>query len=149
MRGLRLVLPREPRKPQATKVGKVFAEREFAVEVNAGDRLNGVVLLDHALRAFIEFLLVFFRPPILEIAVFIELAALVVEAMREFVADGRAHVAIIGGIIFLVAEEGRLKVSGGKVDVILLRIVVGVDGRAATCTTHSCRPACRFWPVAG
>ena len=75
-----------------------------------------------------NFCFVVLGPPLLEIAVLVELAALVVEAVREFVADGRAHVAVIRGVIFLVAEEGRLKISGGEVDVVLLRTVVGVDG---------------------
>ena len=49
--GLGLVLPRDPCEPQAAEVGEIFAEGEFAVEVHAGNGLDSVILVDHALGA--------------------------------------------------------------------------------------------------
>ena len=59
----------------------------------------------------------------------VELAALVVEAVREFVADHHADCAIVYGIIHGLLEERWLQNAGRKVDRIQLWIVVRVDGR--------------------
>ena len=96
--------------------------------MNARDSFDGIVLLDHALGAVIELLAVVLGPPVVQVSILVELAALVIETVGEFVADGRSHVAIIGRFVFLVAEERRLQDSGGEVDVVLLGIVVGIDG---------------------
>src|SRR5204863_5190741 len=64
-----------------------------------------------------------------QVAVGVELAALVVEAVRHLVADraaaGRAEVdgGVEGG-----AEERRLELAGGQGDLVERGIVVGVDG---------------------
>lgn len=55
MSGLGFVLPGDPGQPKASQVGEVFAQRELAVEMHAGNGLDGVVLLDHAVGAVSEF----------------------------------------------------------------------------------------------
>ena len=66
-------------------------------------------------------------PPVLQIALGVELAAFVVEAVGQLVADGAAGVAVVGSIVDLGVVERRLQHAGGKVDVVHLRVVVGVD----------------------
>ena len=66
-------------------------------------------------------------PPILEVALGVELAALVVEAVRQLVADGGAGVAVVGRVVHLRIVERRLQHAGRKIDVVHLRVVVGVD----------------------
>ncbi len=57
----------------------------------------------------------------------VELAAFVVEAVRQFVSNGGAGVAVIGRIVGFRIEQRRLQDAGGEIDVVDLRIVVGVD----------------------
>ena len=47
------------------------------------------------LGALLEFFAVVFGPPVAQVALGVELAAFVVEAVRQFVADGAAGVAIV------------------------------------------------------
>ena len=75
-----------------------------------------------------KFLASAWGPPVLEVAVGVELAALVVEGVGELVADGGAGVAVVGGVVELDVVKGRLEHSGGEVDVVHLRVEVGVDG---------------------
>ena len=61
----------------------------------------------------------------------IELTAFIVEAMGEFVADGSAGVAVIGSGVESGSKSGWLEHAGREVDVIHLRVVIGVHrGRA-------------------
>jgi len=46
----------------------------------------------------------------------------------ELVADDGADGAVVGRFIAVAEVEGRLQDSGGEVDVVLGRVVVGVDG---------------------
>src|SRR5258708_29860919 len=61
------------------------------------------------------------------ICVGVELAVFVVEAVGEFVADGAGGVAVVGSVVHFRIVERGLKHSGGKVDVVHLRIEIGVD----------------------
>src|SRR6476620_8051155 len=87
------------------------------------------VLVVDTLGAFLEFLLVFGGPPVFQIAFGIKLAAFVVKGVSEFVANGAASVAVVGSVVHLCVVERGLQDSGGKVNVVHLRIVVRVDGR--------------------
>ena len=60
-----------------------------------------------------------------EVAVAVVLAALVVEAVTDLVADDRADGAVVDRIVRLRVEERRLQDGGRKGDVVLLRIVLG------------------------
>src|SRR5207344_3473560 len=71
-------------------VGDVLAERELSVLVKIGKRLVRVVLRDQLRRGGLEVREVFGRPPVGEVASGVELAALVVEAVADLVADDRA-----------------------------------------------------------
>ena len=58
----------------------------------------------------------------------VELAALIVEAVDDFVSDDHADGAVVHGIIFRGIEKRRLQNSGREVNGVQLRIVIGVDG---------------------
>ncbi len=58
----------------------------------------------------------------------VELAAFVVEAVGEFVADDGADVAVVDGDVLGGVVEGLLQDAGGEVDVVHAGVVVGVDG---------------------
>ena len=72
-----------------------------------------------------------------EVAVGVELAAFVVEAVGEFVADDGADVAVVDGVVGFGVVEGGLQDAGGEVDVVHAGVVVGVDGGRASCPTRS------------
>src|ERR1700741_4038551 len=90
------------------------------------DEDEGRILVADTFGALVEFLPVCFGPPIFQVPLGVELAAFVVEAVGEFVADGAAGVAVVGGVVHLGVIQRRLKDTGGEVDVVHLRIVVGV-----------------------
>jgi len=71
---------------------------------------------------------VFVGPPIFEIAVDVELAALIIEVVCEFMADDCAFCAIVDDVISRGIEEDGLEDARGEVDGVGLRIFVGVDG---------------------
>ena len=52
----------------------------------------------------------------------------VVEAVGQFVADGGAGVAVVGRVVHFGIVQRRLQDTGGEVDVVHLRVVIGVDG---------------------
>src|SRR5258708_19389053 len=86
-----------------------------------------IELFNNAFAAFLKTLQVFRRPPILKIAARIELRALIVEAVSDFVADNRPDAAIVVRIVTLGIVERRLQYSGRENDFVKLRVVVGVD----------------------
>ncbi len=64
-------------------------------------------------------------PPVLEIALGVELAAFVVEGVRQFMADRRRRYRrSLGASSILASYKRRLQYAGGEVDVVYLRIVV-------------------------
>src|SRR5207249_5596626 len=75
---------------RAAEVGDVLAERELAVHFHSGQRLVAVELLDDFLRTRLELRGILRRPPVREVALRVVVAALVVEAGRDLVADDRA-----------------------------------------------------------
>ena len=78
------------REAQAAVVGGVLAERQPAVDVRvAGDRVAGILIGDAGGALFVG-LAVGGRPPVAQVALAVELAALIVEAVRQLVADHRA-----------------------------------------------------------
>jgi len=96
--------------------------------VRARDRLVGVVLRDELAGDRIEGLAVGFRPPVAQAALAVELAALVVEAMADLVADHRADRPVVDRVVRLHVEERRLQDRSRENDLVLGRVVVGVDG---------------------
>ena len=126
---LRCRLPRHVRQNFTAQVRDVLTQRQRAIDVHVVDDHVLGILIAHAAGALVEFFAVFLGPPIPEIALRIELAAFVVEAVRQFVPDRPSGVAVVRGIVHLGVIKWWLQNSGGKVDIVQLRVIVGVDGR--------------------
>ena len=90
------------------------------------DDILGILIFD-ALGALFELLRVLGRPPVLQVPVSIELAAFIVESVREFMANRATGVAVVGRVVQFGVVKRRLQHARGKVDVVHLRIVVGID----------------------
>ena len=71
----------------------------------------GGELVAEAVDAVFERLGVVFSPPVFQVAFGVELAALVVEGVGEFVADGGSGVAVVGAV---VAFRDRRGVAEGR-----------------------------------
>ena len=125
----RLGFPGEPREHEAAQVGDVLAFGQLAVDLDVVDDGVPRVLVDDALRAVVELPRVLLRPPVLEIALRVELASMVVEPVRQLVADGAAGVAVVGRVVHLRIVQGRLQHACGEVDVVHLQVVRGIDRR--------------------
>ena len=117
------------RQMDAAVVGGVLSLRQQAVLLDSGAGIGDIlrVFVGDALAAFVILFGVVGSPPVAQVAMRVELAALIVEAMDDFVADDHADGAVVHGIIFRWIEKWRLQNSGGEVDGVQLRIVVGVD----------------------
>ena len=66
-------------------------------------------------------------PPLFQVAVFVELASFVVEAVRDFVADDDADAAVVERLGELAAVEQRLQDTGREHDIVLVGVVECVD----------------------
>ena len=86
-------------------------------------------MIGDASGAFLKLFGIGLRPPILQIPFGVELASLVVETVGEFMPDGRSRISVIGSIVQFGIEQRRLQHTGWEVDVIHLRIVVGIHCR--------------------
>ena len=122
------ILPGKVGEERAAEIGNVFSAGELAVDVDVIHDDEFGELVAHAIDLLLEVLRVGFGPPILQVAGGVELAAFIVKAVGEFVSDGGASVAVVGRGVELRIIERRLQDSGREVDVVHLRIVVGVDG---------------------
>jgi len=71
----------------------------------------GGELIAYAVDAIFETFGVVRGPPVFEIALAVELAAFIVEAMGEFVANGGAGISVVGCVVFPGIVERRLKAS--------------------------------------
>jgi hypothetical protein len=69
------------------------------------------------------------RPPVLQISARVELAALVVEAVRQLVADRAAGVAVVRRVVHPRVVERGLQHARRKIDRVHLRVEISVDGR--------------------
>ena len=105
------------REGEAAEVGDVLAHGEVAVDVHAGQRLEGVVLRAQLPGAVFERLGVVGGPPVAQVAVGVDLAALVVEAVGELVADHAADGAVVDGGVGVGIEDRRLQDRRRKHDV--------------------------------
>jgi len=107
------------REAQAPVVGGVFAERQASVDV--GLAVDGVarVLIGDAGGALLIGLGVSGSPPVAQIALAVELAPLIVEAVGELVADDGAGGAVVDRGVAPRSIERRLQDAGGKL--MLLR----------------------------
>src|SRR6185437_4144551 len=103
----------------AAIVRSVLTQSEPAVEVNALQRRELAVLVGDTAGALLEFLAVRIRPPVAEIALGIELAALIVKAVGQFMANDHANAAKVHGFVRGLVKEGRLQNAGWEVDVVV------------------------------
>ena len=83
------------------------------------------------------------RPPVAHGAGRVDLAALVVEAVADLVADDRADGAVVHRRVRRRIEERRLQDAGGEDDLVLEAAVVGVDGLRRHGPLLAGPPACR------
>src|SRR4029453_6225298 len=100
----------------ASHVGDILSEYLAALEVQAGQRLIGVILGDKGLASGGETLEILRRPPVPELACRIEGGAQIVEAVADFVADSGADPAIVGrptavGIVIGLFEDRRREIE--------------------------------------
>src|SRR5215813_10212048 len=86
-----------------------LAEDELAVDVEVPLDDVAVELLFDAPGARLVVLQVVGSPPLALVALRVELAAGVVEAVRHLVADDRADPAVVDGVVRLGIEKWRLK----------------------------------------
>src|SRR5580704_4625313 len=93
--------PSDVRENFAAKISDVFAHRQSAVDVHVVDAHVAGILVADTLRSLIEFFAIGVRPPIFQVAVGVELAALIVESVRQFVADRAAGVAVVWRVVHL------------------------------------------------
>ena len=102
----------EIRNLQTAVVSDVLAEREGTVGVYARSNLNAVEGLLHHLSTQIEGDLVLRLPPILHIAILVELAALVIKTVGHLVADNHTDCAVVECIVCAHIEERILENTG-------------------------------------
>src|SRR4051794_35520182 len=120
---------RHMRNSDASVVGRVFAERELSVQLHIVGGRKLAIFFDETFRAALEFFQVLLGPPVVEVALCVELTTLIVETVRQLVADHCTYRAEVDSIIHLVVVKRWLKNSGREVDVVVLRIVVRVNSR--------------------
>src|SRR5207237_10110478 len=114
---------------EAAQVGDVLAQGEAAVYVGGAVHHGvGVELGRDAARAVLKALRVVRGPPVAQVALGGELAALVVDAVGHLVADHGAHAAVVHGVVGGGVEERRLENPGGEGDVVERRAVRRVHG---------------------
>src|SRR5215471_7888238 len=95
--------------------------------MNVIHRYETIVLLDHACGPLIELFGIFRAPPVIEVTSAVELAAFIIETVREFVANDSSGIAIVHCVIHVVVVKRRLKNSGRKINVVHLRAVISVN----------------------
>ena len=119
---------RHERQPESTVVGAILTQRQMSVQMHVWHGAELLILVRDALGALLKLLTVLLGPPIVQIAVTIELTSLVVEAVRQFVANHSADGAEIHGVVARSAVERRLQDPGREVDIVFERIVICIDG---------------------
>src|SRR5450755_555140 len=112
------------READAAIIRGVLSQSKFSVHIYTGHRAEAIVLLRNAPGPRLEGLAVLSRPPVTQVTLTIVLAPLIVETMRQFVANHCAYTAIIHGIAGLWIVERRLQDAGRKVDVIHVRRII-------------------------
>jgi hypothetical protein len=74
-------------KAQAAIVSRVFAERQFAIQMNTGNGTKCRVFVNDALLTRLEGVRILLAPPVAQIARRVELPPFIVESMSQFVPD--------------------------------------------------------------
>ena len=97
--------------------------------MNIVDNHEPGILVAHAVDAVLKAFRVRRRPPVLQVALGVELPSLVIERVRQLMSDRRARVPIIRSVIQLYVVQRCLQHSSRKVDVVHLRVEVGIHRR--------------------
>src|SRR5207245_5744983 len=122
------ILPSDVSKNLAAQVRYILSHRQLPVNVHVFHHDVLRILVADAFGARVKLFAVLFGPPIFQIALGVELAALVVKTVRQFVTDGATGVAVVWRVVQLGIVQRSLQNARGKIDVVHLRIVVGVYG---------------------
>jgi len=88
---------------------------QFAVDVDVVDGGVAGVLVAHAVDAVVEVLRILLGPPVIEVTDAVELAAMIVESVSQFMADRSSGVAVVRRIIKPRIVVRRLQNPSGKV----------------------------------
>src|SRR5580704_13513596 len=120
---------RDVSQTQAAIVGGVLAQRQLAVYLHVIDRDEVAVLLHFAVRFLVKVFAILGGPPVREVAVTVELAAFVIEAVGEFMSYDAANVAIVRRVRCVTVIQRRLKDASREVDIIGTGVVISVDRR--------------------
>ena len=119
---------------QTTLIGDILTERQATICEDCGlvilccQHLDSVELLDEHLGTLVESLCVGCGPPIVQVAVLVELATLIVETVSHLVTDHNADSTIVHCVVSLRVVEGRLQNCCGEADLVGGGVVVGVHG---------------------
>ena len=117
-----------PGNAESALVGDILTEGEGSVCMNTGENLHIAVLLLENGGLGLEGGLVLGCPPVVHVAVLVEEAALVVEAVGHLVADDYADGSVVDGVIRVCVEERGLENGGREAYLVGGGVVVGVDG---------------------
>src|SRR5690348_15471691 len=83
-------------------------------------------LVYNALRAHLKSLVIRWRPPVVKPAYLIELRALIVKAMRDFMTDHGPDGAIVHGVVCFHIKQRGHENSCGKDNFVQERVVVSI-----------------------
>src|SRR6266481_3582044 len=113
---------------QSTQVGDALPQNQLTILVQVAVDDVGVELIGDAGGARLEILQVFRAPPVFQVALTVELTAVIVKPMRDFMSDDRSHSSVVHRVIGLRIVERGLQNACGKDDFIHAAVVVGVHG---------------------
>ena len=116
---------------QAANVGDVLAQRQVSVQLRVVHRGVRVVLLGHAFGALVERVAYVLRPPFVQVAVPVELPALIVEAVGQLMAGDHSQAAVVRRLRSSRLEERCLHDSGEEYHLVQRGIVVRVHRHGA------------------
>ena len=113
---------------QAGVVADIFTQGQCAIDVIARQGRIAAVLRHQCLGFGGKFLAVVGGPPVAQIAHRIRLAALVIEAVADFMADHGNDTAIVHRVVGSGIKKRRLQNGCRKHDFIQARVVIGIHG---------------------
>src|SRR5262249_49321416 len=114
---------------QSAEVADILADRPLPLDLKARQHFVVVKLVNNAGGSFLKLCSVLGRPPHIEVAFSIVLAALIVETMRDLMPDDRAHSAVVDRIVSREVKEWRLEDAGRKRNIVIGRRILRIDGR--------------------
>src|SRR5690606_36973533 len=112
---------------QATEVSDIFSQSKLPLYVYALQWLISIILSYQFAGSFLEIFQILFLPPVLQIAIRIIPAALIIKTVGNLVADHCAYAAIIHSSICLVVVKRRLQNPGRENNLVPSRIIVSID----------------------